>query len=68
MRGAEESARINTVRLFPITPLLGFAACASMMSGLPAATWVVFGGWTAAGLVVYFLYGIRRSRPATAEK
>ncbi|MFI8102883.1 amino acid permease [Streptomyces sp. NPDC086023] len=60
--------RTFKVMLFPLMPILGFAACIYNMWGLPLATWIVFGLWMAAGLVFYFLYGIRRSRLATAEK
>lgn len=65
--------RTFKVALFPLTPILGFIACGGMMTQLDVATWKVFGGWMAAGLVIYFLYGIRRSRlavadPAAAEK
>lgn len=63
-----EMSRTFRVSLFPVTPILGFAFCAYMMFSLPGATWVVFGGWMAAGLVFYFVYGLRRSRLATAEK
>lgn len=38
------------------------------MFRLGATTWMVFGGWMAVGLVFYFLYGMRRSRLASAEK
>ncbi|MFI1468149.1 amino acid permease [Streptomyces wuyuanensis] len=60
--------RTFKVMLFPVTPILGFGFCAYMMLSLPGITWVWFGGWMAAGLVLYFLYGLRRSRLATAEK
>ncbi|MFE3327110.1 amino acid permease [Streptomyces sp. NPDC059176] len=60
--------RTFRVMLFPVTPVLGFAFCAYMMFSLPPVTWMWFGGWMAAGLVFYFLYGLRRSRLATAEK
>ncbi|MFG3499113.1 amino acid permease [Streptomyces sp. NPDC047928] len=49
-------------------PLLGFLFCAYNMISLEAPTWIAFGGWMVAGLVFYFLYGMRRSRMATAEK
>ncbi|MFE6844229.1 amino acid transporter [Streptomyces sp. NPDC057686] len=66
-RTKPDMPRTFKVALFPVTPILGFIACAYMMYSLPGATWVAFGGWMAVGLVVYFLYGIRRSRLATAE-
>lgn len=59
--------RTFKVALFPLTPILGFLACGWVMLSLDAVTWEVFGVWMAVGLVVYFLYGIRRSRLAAAE-
>ncbi|MCG5212353.1 amino acid permease [Streptosporangium soli] len=49
---------------FPVTPILGVAFCLFLMVRLDRATWVVFLGWMAAGLVAYFAYGFRRSRLA----
>lgn len=37
-------------------------------SALDRLTWMVFGVWRAIGLVLYFAYGMSRSRLATAEK
>ncbi|MEU9145683.1 amino acid permease [Streptomyces sp. NPDC048349] len=67
-RTKPDMPRTFKVALFPVTPILGFLACGYMMYSLPVATWVAFGVWMAVGLVVYFLYGIRRSSLATAEK
>ncbi|MEU7074428.1 amino acid permease [Streptomyces narbonensis] len=47
-------------------PVLGFGFCVYNMFSLGASTWTVFGCWMAAGLVFYFLYGMRRSRLASA--
>ncbi|MFI9003443.1 amino acid permease [Streptomyces sp. NPDC053541] len=52
----------------PVFPVLGFICCAYSMYKLDLITWQYFGGWMAVGLVVYFLYGIRRSKLASAEK
>ncbi|MFD9488472.1 amino acid permease [Streptomyces sp. NPDC059991] len=49
-----------------LCPILGFFFCIYMMKGLGTSTWTVFGVWMAVGLVIYFGYGIRRSRLATA--
>ncbi|MFE7611398.1 amino acid permease [Streptomyces celluloflavus] len=54
--------------LAPLFPAIGFLLCIYMMGNLGPVTWVVFGVWMAVGLVVYFGYGMRRSRLTTAEK
>ncbi|UNO43684.1 amino acid permease [Streptomyces sp. MST-110588] len=54
--------------LSPLFPVIGFLLCVGMMLRLGAVTWVVFGGWMAVGLAVYFGYGMRRSRLADAGR
>ncbi|MEU6865972.1 amino acid permease [Streptomyces sp. NPDC046876] len=66
-RTRPDMPRTFKVTWFPVPPILGFLACGYMMFSLDMATWIVFGGWMAVGLVFYFLYGIRRSRLATEE-
>ena len=51
----------------PVTPVLGIVMCLVLMAGLPALTWIRFGIWLAIGLVIYFLYGARRSRLAATK-
>ncbi|MFF9913130.1 amino acid permease [Streptomyces sp. NPDC013457] len=58
-------ARTFRVPLGWTFPILGFGFCVYNMFSLDSITWVVFGCWMAAGLVFYFLYGMRRSRLAT---
>src|SRR5215210_7631771 len=53
--------------LVPVVPILAALACLTLMVFLPAATWVRFGVWMAIGLVVYFAYGMRKSRLARGE-
>jgi APA family basic amino acid/polyamine antiporter len=57
-----EASRGFRVPLAPVTPIVGAACCVFMMFSLDAVTWSAFGLWMLAGLVVYFGYGIRRSR------
>lgn len=52
------------VPFVPVTPLLGIATCLFLMAGLPRTTWIRFGVWLAAGLIIYFIYGFRQSRVA----
>jgi basic amino acid/polyamine antiporter, APA family len=52
------------VPFVPVTPLLGIVSCFLLMAGLPLLTWIRFVLWLAVGLVLYFAYGMRRSRLA----
>ena len=46
----------------PWVPLGAIVSCCYLMYELPLVTWIRFFVWMAAGLVLYFLYGFRRSR------
>ncbi len=46
----------------PLVPLLGIACCVYLMLGLPWVTWVRFGLWLVVGLVLYVVYGYRKSK------
>ena len=48
--------------------MLGVLSCLYLMLGLPWITWVRFGLWLVVGMVVYFLYGFRRSRLVQGDK
>ena len=53
--------------LVPIVPILGILICGYMMSSLPSDTWIRLIVWMLAGLLIYFLYGMRHSRIGNAE-
>jgi basic amino acid/polyamine antiporter, APA family len=46
----------------PIVPLLSIVSCISLMLPLPRITWYRFVGWLIIGLVIYFAYGMKRSK------
>jgi APA family basic amino acid/polyamine antiporter len=46
----------------PLIPLGAIGTCAYLMCELPKVTWIRFFLWMAAGLLIYFLYGVRHSR------
>ncbi len=46
----------------PVTPLISIVACLYLMLQLPGITWIRFFVWLAVGVVIYVLYGYRRSR------
>jgi APA family basic amino acid/polyamine antiporter len=48
--------------LVPLTPILGALICLAQMVGLPWHTWERLIIWMAIGLIVYFSYGIHRSK------
>jgi len=60
----QEPDRVRPFRVpgVPFTPLISVAACLYLMYELPGVTWKRFGAWLLAGLVIYFLYGVRHSR------
>lgn len=47
--------------LVPWLPLASMAACLFLAAGLPGRTWLRFGLWLVAGLVIFLLYGRRHS-------
>ncbi|MEU8571084.1 amino acid permease [Streptomyces pathocidini] len=61
-RTRPEMERTFRVPLSPLLPVVGFGFCVWMMGSLDVITWTVFGVWMAVGLVIYFGYGMRRSR------
>ena len=46
----------------PVVPILGAAVCLVQMVSLPVSTWWRLLIWMAIGLVIYFTYGIRKSK------
>jgi APA family basic amino acid/polyamine antiporter len=51
--------------LVPAVPVAGVLICGYLMAKSPTKTWILFLVWLGIGLVIYFLYGRRRSRLAT---
>lgn len=53
---------VSFLKNLSLIPLLGLTSCGYLMTELGIVNWVRFGIWLVAGLVVYFLYGVRHSR------
>ena len=46
----------------PFTPLITVGFCFYLMYSLPVVTWIRFGAWLLAGLIIYFAYSVRHSK------
>jgi basic amino acid/polyamine antiporter, APA family len=53
------------IKNYSLIPLLGVASCLYLLTGMTLANWLWFGGWLGLGLVVYFLYGFKKSKLAS---
>ncbi len=60
----------TVVRSLSLIPVLGVLFCAYLLIEIPAIAWIWFFVWMGAGLLIYFLYGYRRSilRSEVAQK
>ncbi|QHF96412.1 MULTISPECIES: amino acid permease [Streptomyces] len=67
-RSRPDLQRRFRVPFFPVAPLLGVGFSLYLMYGLPLMTWIQFAVFVAVGLVLYSVYGRRRSRLGRAEE
>jgi APA family basic amino acid/polyamine antiporter len=61
-RTRPEMERGFRVPWVPVVPIIGALLCFYLMKQLTLETWLRFVLWLVAGLVIYFLYGRRRSK------
>jgi APA family basic amino acid/polyamine antiporter len=54
--------RVFRVPLVPVLPIVSALASIYLMLNLPAETWIRFVVWMVIGVIVYYVYGRRRSR------
>lgn len=55
-------AAFTFMRKLSLIPVLGMLCCLYLMIEIPARSWMVFFGWMAFGLVIYFSYGYWKSK------
>jgi basic amino acid/polyamine antiporter, APA family len=55
------------IKKWSLIPLMGVATCLYLLTGMSKSNWIWFIGWLGLGLVVYFLYGYKKSKLATKE-
>jgi amino acid transporter len=52
------------IKKYSLIPLLGLVTCLYLLTGMTAKNWAWFSSWLVLGLVVYFLYGYKKSKLA----
>jgi basic amino acid/polyamine antiporter, APA family len=55
---------VSFTKKLSLIPVLGMICCLYLMIEIPTSSWIMFFGWMAFGLVIYFLYGYWKSRLA----
>jgi basic amino acid/polyamine antiporter, APA family len=55
-------AVLSFVKDLSLIPVLGLLSCCYLLTGMEANNWIWFSAWLAIGLVVYFMYGYRKSK------
>jgi basic amino acid/polyamine antiporter, APA family len=53
------------IKKWSLIPLMGVATCLYLLTGMSKSNWIWFIGWLGLGLVVYFLYGFKKSKLAS---
>jgi basic amino acid/polyamine antiporter, APA family len=55
---------LTFVKKYSLIPLMGVTTCLYLLTGMTKSNWAWFLGWLGIGLIIYFLYGYRKSRLA----
>lgn len=58
---------MSFIKKYSLIPVLGLLSCIYLFTGFSIANWKYFAIWLVIGLVVYFLYGYRKSKLNTAQ-
>jgi len=55
---------LTFLRNYSLIPIMGVLSCAYLLIEIPAVSWEYFFVWMGIGLLIYFLYGFRKSKLA----
>lgn len=55
---------LTFIKNYSLIPLLGLTSCLYLLTGMSASNWKWFFAWFGIGLVIYLLYGYRKSKLA----
>jgi amino acid transporter len=57
---------LTFIKNYSLIPLMGVTTCLYLLTGMTKSNWLWFLGWLLLGLIIYFLYGYRKSKLAQA--
>ncbi len=57
-------AIFSFLKNFSLIPVLGLLSCCYLLTGMAVSNWQWFFAWLVIGLIVYFIYGYRKSKLA----
>ena len=57
-------ALLTVIKKYSLIPLLGLTTCLYLLTGMTWANWAWFLAWLTIGLVIYLLYGYKKSKLA----
>jgi hypothetical protein len=57
---------LTIVKKYSFIPLMGVTTCLYLLTGMSKSNWLWFLGWLGLGLIIYFLYGYKKSKLATS--
>jgi basic amino acid/polyamine antiporter, APA family len=55
------------IKKYSLIPLMGLITCMYLLTGMTKSNWAWFLGWLGIGLVIYFLYGYKKSKLANGD-
>lgn len=58
-------AVFSFLKNFSLIPVLGVVSCCYLLTGMALSNWIWFSVWLVIGVVIYFLYGFRKSKLAS---
>jgi len=59
-------AIVSLFKNWSLIPLLGLSSCLYLLTGMTGENWAWFGSWLVLGLIIYFMYGYRKSKLGTS--
>jgi phosphoglycerol transferase MdoB-like AlkP superfamily enzyme len=57
-------AVVAFIKKYSLIPLMGVITCMYLLTGMSKSNWVWFIAWLVLGIIIYFLYGYKKSKLA----